>query len=235
MNHIPLVHEDVYLVGSPNLTSPDDCCVYLIDLGDLVMIDAGAGQSVSAILENIASLGFSPNSIAAAVVTHCHIDHIGGIPLLRKKTGCEVIAHELDARAIESGDPEKTAAALYGRDFPPTKVDYKLSEVREVLKFAKGEILCLHTPGHTPGSISIILDHSGKRVLFGQDIHGPFSASFGSNMAAWRKSMEVLLGLKADILCEGHFGVIQPEAEVEKYIRHHLEINAPQNKNKKTK
>ncbi len=115
MNHIPLVHEDVYLVGSPNLTSADDCCVYLIDLGDLVMIDAGAGQSVSAILENIASLGFSPNSIAAVVLTHCHIDHIGGIPLLREKTGCEVIAHELDAQAIESGDPEKTAAALYGK------------------------------------------------------------------------------------------------------------------------
>lgn len=235
MNHIPLVHEDVYLVGSSNLTSPDDCCVYLIDLGDLVMIDAGAGQSVPAILENIASLGFSPSSIAAVVVTHCHIDHIGGIPLLQEKTGCEVIAHELDAHAIESGDPEKTAAALYGRDFPPTKVDYRLSEVREVLKFAKGEILCLHTPGHTPGSISIILDHSGKRVLFGQDIHGPFLTSFGSNMSAWRKSMEVLLGLKADILCEGHFGIIQPEAEVEKYIRHYLDIYAAKDKNKKTK
>ncbi len=224
MNHVPLVHEDVYLVGSPNLTSPEDCCVYLIDLGDLVMIDAGAGKRVSAILENITSLGFSLRSIAAVVATHCHIDHIGGIPLLREKTGCEVIAHALDAQAIESGDPERTAAALYGLDLPPVSVDYKLSEVREVLKFAKGEILCLHTPGHTPGSISIILDHSGKRVLFGQDIHGPFSESFGSNMSAWRKSMEVLLGLKADILCEGHLGIIQPEPEVEKFIRHYLNM-----------
>ena len=235
MNHIPLVHEDVYLVGSPNLTSADDCCVYLIDLGDLILIDAGAGKSVPAILENVASLGFAPRSIAAVVVTHCHIDHIGGLPMLREKTGCEIIAHELDARAIESGDPEKTGAALYGTTFPPTPVDYKLSEVREVLKFAKGEILCLHTPGHTPGSISIILDHSGKRVLFGQDIHGPFSASFGSNMAAWRKSMEVLLGLKADILCEGHLGIIQPEAEVEKYIRQYLSLYAEKDKNKKPK
>ncbi len=117
----------------------------------------------------------------------------------------------------------------------PTSVDYKLSEVREVLKFAKGEILCLHTPGHTPGSISIILDHSGKRVLFGQDIHGPFAVSFGSNMDAWRKSMEVLLGLKADILCEGHFGIIQPEAEVEKYIRQYLNIYTAKDKNKKAK
>ncbi len=36
--------------------------------------------------------------------------------------------------------------------------------------------------------------------------------------------MGVLLGLKADILCEGHFGVIRPEAEVEKYIRKYLEM-----------
>lgn len=235
MNRVLVAHEDVYLVGSPNLTSPEDCCVYLLDLGDLVMIDAGAGKSVPTILENIASLGLAQKSIAAVVVTHGHIDHIGGIPLLREKTGCEVIAHELDAFAIESGDPEKTAAAWYGKDFPGIPVDYKLSEVREVLKFAKGEILCLHTPGHTPGSISVIFDHSGKRVLFGQDIHGPFSESFGSNMVSWRKSMEILLGLKADILCEGHFGIIQPEPEVEKYIRNYLNIYTDQNKSKKAK
>jgi glyoxylase-like metal-dependent hydrolase (beta-lactamase superfamily II) len=224
MNHLQEVHEGVYLVGSPNLTAPEDCCVYLLDLGDLVMIDAGAGKSVSALLENVASLGLGHRPIAAIVATHCHVDHVGGIPLLRDRTGCQVIAHERDAMAMEIGDPLKTAAAWYNVIYPPTPVDYKLSEVREVLKFEKGEILCLHTPGHTPGSISIILDHNGKRVLFGQDIHGPFSDAFGSDLAAWKKSMEVLLGLKADILCEGHFGVYRPEEEVERYIRNYLNM-----------
>jgi glyoxylase-like metal-dependent hydrolase (beta-lactamase superfamily II) len=135
-----------------------------------------------------------------------------------------VIAHALDAAVMEKGDSIRTAADWYRMQFPPTPVDYKLNEVREVLKFEKGEILCLHTPGHTPGSISIILDRDGKRVLFGQDIHGPFSASFGSDLAAWRKSMGILLGLKADILCEGHFGVIQPEAEVERFVKDYLEL-----------
>ncbi len=46
MNHLREVHDGVYLVGSPELTAPEDCCVYLLDLGDLVMIDAGAGRSV---------------------------------------------------------------------------------------------------------------------------------------------------------------------------------------------
>jgi len=224
MPRLQEVHVGVYLVGSPELTAPEDCCVYLLDLGDLVMIDAGAGRSVSALLENVASLGLSPRNISAIVATHCHIDHIGGIPQLREHTGCQVIAHELDAGAMESGDPVKTAADWYHCNYPPTPVDYKLSEAREVLKFEKGELLCLHTPGHTPGSISVILDRDGKRVLFGQDIHGPFSVSFGSDLAAWRKSMEVLLGLKADILCEGHFGIFQPETEVERYIRNYLKI-----------
>jgi glyoxylase-like metal-dependent hydrolase (beta-lactamase superfamily II) len=135
-----------------------------------------------------------------------------------------VIVHELDAAAMESGDPVKTAAEWYNLSFPPTPVDYQLSEVREVLKFSRGELLCLHTPGHTPGSISVILDYDGKRVLFGQDIHGPFSDSFGSDLAAWKKSMEVLLGLQADILCEGHFGIYRPEAEVKRYIQNYLEM-----------
>lgn len=223
MNHLQEVHGGVYLVGSPELTAPEDCCVYLLDLGDLVLVDAGAGRSIPAILENIESLEFGHRPISAVIATHCHIDHVGGIPQLRERTGCQVIAHEQDAAAMEEGDPVKTAAEWYNLQYPPTPVDYKLNEGREVVKFEKGEVLCLHTPGHTPGSISVILDRDGKRILFGQDIHGPFSDSFGSDLAAWKKSMEVLLGLKADILCEGHFGIFQPEAEVERYIRNYME------------
>jgi glyoxylase-like metal-dependent hydrolase (beta-lactamase superfamily II) len=220
------VHDGVYLVGSSELTAPEDCCVYLVDLGDLVFIDAGAGRSVPMLLENVATLGKDYRDITAVIATHCHLDHAGGIAELRRQTQCHVIAHEKDAGAIESGDPTMTGANLYNAVFPPTPVDYKLQEKREVLKFKKGELLCLHTPGHTPGSISVILDQAGQRVLFGQDIHGPFMESFGSDLKAWRKSMEVLLGLKADILCEGHFGIYRPEAEVERYIRNHLKIHA---------
>ena len=232
MMRLQEVHGGVYIVGSPDLTAPEDCCVYLIDLGDLVMIDAGAGKSILAILENVAALGLSHKNIAAVVATHCHIDHIGGIPKLRERTGCQVIAHELDAGAMEAGDPVRTAADWYNLRYPLTPVDYKLSEVREVLKFEKGELLCLHTPGHTPGSISIVLDRDGKRVLFGQDIHGPFADSFGSDLPAWRKSMEILLGLHADILCEGHFGVFRPETEVERYIQNYLQVYGEDKKEK---
>ncbi|RPJ41913.1 MAG: MBL fold metallo-hydrolase, partial [Deltaproteobacteria bacterium] len=95
MNRISEVHDGVYLVGSSSLTSSEDCCSYLVDLGNLVLIDAGAGKSAPAILENIESLGFRAENLSAVVATHCHFDHIGGIPKLKKETGCQIIAHEL--------------------------------------------------------------------------------------------------------------------------------------------
>ncbi len=214
----------VYLIGGPGVTHADDAAVYLIDFaGSLVMIDSGAGRSSSQLVRNIEMLGLNPGSVSHVVLTHCHIDHIGSAPYFRKQFGSKIIIHEKDARALETGDSIKTAANWYGTTFPPTKVDQKLTGAHEILKFGDEELHCLHTPGHTPGSISIYLDRAGKRVLFGQDIHGPFNQAFGSDIAAWRKSMLTLLALEADILCEGHFGIYQPKNKVRDYIERYLE------------
>jgi glyoxylase-like metal-dependent hydrolase (beta-lactamase superfamily II) len=74
------------------------------------------------------------------------------------------------------------------------------------------------TPGHTPGSISVLVESEGKKVLFGQDLHGPFNEGFLSDLQDYQVSMQKLLDLEADILCEGHFGIFQPGSQVKKYI-----------------
>ncbi|PKN20952.1 MAG: Zn-dependent hydrolase [Deltaproteobacteria bacterium HGW-Deltaproteobacteria-6] len=214
----------VYLIGGPDVTAAEDAAVYLIDFaGSLTMIDSGAGRSSSQIVRNIEMLGLSPVSVSHVILTHCHIDHIGSAPYFREKYGAKIVIHELDARALETGDSIRTAANWYGTTFPPTIVDQKLTGAREILKFGDEELHCLHTPGHTPGSISIYLDRAGKRILFGQDIHGPFNKAFGSDIEAWKKSMQMLLDLDADILCEGHFGIYQPKNKVLDYIERYLE------------
>lgn len=214
----------VYLVGGPNITQPDDAAIYLIDFaGDLVMIDAGAGRSFNQIVSNIELLGLNPSKISQLILTHCHIDHIGSAPLFRKQYGTKILIHELDASAIEKGDSIKTVANWYDTTFPPTQIDQKLKGAKEALKFGQEELNWIHTPGHTPGSISLYLDREGKRILFGQDIHGPFHKSFGSDIEAWKKSMKALLTLNADILCEGHFGIYQPKDRVREYIERYLE------------
>ncbi len=214
----------VYLIGGPNVTQSDDAAVYLIDFkGDLVLIDAGAGGSSSQLIRNIEMLGLNPALVSHVILTHCHIDHIGSAPFFRARYGAKILIHEQDARALETGDPVRTAANWYGTTFPPTKINQQLKGDHETLKFGHEELHCLHTPGHTPGSISLYLDREGKRVLFGQDIHGPFNKAFGSDISAWKKSMQKLLALNADILCEGHFGIYRSKDKVKDYIERYIE------------
>ena len=223
MGRAEMIAEGVYLIGGPNISRSDDAAVFMIDFnGELVMIDAGAGRSSRILQRNIEEEGLNPKAISTLILTHCHIDHIGSAPYFRDNFGCKIVIHDLDADAVEEGDSVRTAANWYETSFPPTKMDQRLKGDHEILRFAEQELHCLHTPGHTPGSISVYLDRGGKRILFGQDIHGPFMSSFGSNIEHWKQSMNKLLALQADILCEGHFGIFRPRKKVEQYIQGYL-------------
>jgi glyoxylase-like metal-dependent hydrolase (beta-lactamase superfamily II) len=215
--------KDIYLVGSSDITDPKDCSIYLLDLGELVLVDTGAGMSVDAITQNIRELGLDPGKLSTVLLTHCHIDHTGGAHEFKKRFGARIVIHRLDAGAVENGDKVLTGASWYGVNFAPLTVDVKLAKDEEFLYFGAQKLICLHTPGHTPGSISVYMDIGDTRVLFGQDIHGPFLAEFGANMLHWQKSMETLLTLNADILCEGHFGVYKPASTVRQYIERYLD------------
>ncbi|HEY3275634.1 MAG TPA: MBL fold metallo-hydrolase [Syntrophorhabdaceae bacterium] len=217
------VTEKVYIVGSSDLSDSRDCSVYLIDAGDLVLVDAGAGPGFDRIVSNIKNLGFDPGKISTLILTHCHIDHVGGAHFFKEKYGPQIVMHDLDARVVERGDQRMTAAFYYNINFKPLPVDIKFAKEEEHLSVCDHDIVCLHTPGHTPGSMSVYLDIGGKRVLFGQDIHGPFMKDFGSDLRQYRESMEKLLALKADVLCEGHFGVYQPAVRVADYIERYLD------------
>ena len=223
MNGTMRIAEGIYMIGGPEMSSPDDAASFIIECGkELIMIDSGAGRSKKKLVRNIESLYLDPARIKILILTHCHIDHIGAAPYFREHFGCALLCHELDAAPIETGDPVKTASTWYGVTFPATTVDRKISSEHEILRFGNDEIHCLHTPGHTPGSLSIYIDREGKRILFGQDIHGPFLASFGSDIATWKLSMKKLLDLKADILCEGHFGIFKSRERTESYIKGYL-------------
>ncbi len=213
----------VTLVGGPEISHAEDAASFLIDFGgEGVLIDCGAGRSLERILANIAAAGFDPQAVSTVILTHCHIDHGGGAADLKARTNCRVLIHELDAEPVERGDAFRTAADWYGIDFPAVPVDRRLAGEEELLDFGGETLHCLHTPGHTPGSIAVWLDRDGKRILFGQDIHGPFADQFGSDVGRWRQSMEKLLALKADILCEGHFGIFKTPQHIERYIQNYI-------------
>ncbi len=223
MSPVEEIVEGVYLVGGPGVSYGEDATAFVIRFPEtLVMIDAGAGRSARILEKNMAKAGLRPGDISLMVLTHCHIDHIGGAPYFREIHGIPTAMHDLDADAVEKGDPVRTAANWYETEFPPTPVDRRFTSDHEVLSFGDEELHVLHTPGHTPGSLSLYLDRGDRRILFGQDIHGPFLPSFDSVVEDWRASMEKLLELKADILCEGHFGIFHGREKVEAYIRKYL-------------
>jgi glyoxylase-like metal-dependent hydrolase (beta-lactamase superfamily II) len=181
------------------------------------------------LIRNISKLGLNPNNIKHCILTHFHIDHTAACSDLKElNKQVKFYAHELDANAIEEeGHDSKTAASWYGVDYKPVKLERRLKGDLENLRLGLYDFQCFHTPGHTPGSISILVDIEGTKILFGQDIHGPFYNSFGSNLEDYQSSMQKLLGLNPDILCEGHFGIIKPASEVARFIKQYMGINRP--------
>jgi len=217
------IFKNVYHVGDSG------CSVFMVHTNSddgLVLIDCGMSLPM---IKNIRNFNLNPMDIKHCILTHFHIDHIAACYELKEyNTKVKFYAHELDANAIEEkGHNQKTAASWYGVKYRPIKLEKHLQADTEILKFGNIEFHCIHTPGHTPGSISIFIEIEGTKILFGQDIHGPFMASFGSNLVDYQKSMQKLLELNADILCEGHFGIIKPASEVERYIRSYMAQNHP--------
>ncbi len=211
--------KDFYHIGDSG------CSIYLIQTHSedgLVLIDCGMSLNM---IKRINKVNLNPMDIKHCIITHFHIDHIAACYDLKhfnKKVN--FYAHELDATAIEEeGHDKETAAKWYGVRYRPVKLTKRLKGDLEILKFGNIEFQCIHTPGHTPGSISILIETEEKqKILFGQDLHGPIIPGV-SDYEDYQNSLHKLLDLEADILCEGHFGVFQPVDEVQRYIKQYIE------------
>lgn len=214
------IFEDVYQVGGSDLTDPDDCSVYLVNSDpELVLIDSGIGRSVKRIVKNIEKLDLLPEKLSTVIVTHGHVDHTGGLWELKEKFGVKIIAHGLESRMIEEGIG--TGAEWYGVSYRPCRIDDKLTKELESRRIGRYEFFFLHIPGHSPGSIVCYLDVKGKRILFGQDIHGPYFIP-GADPQLAKQSLKKIIELGADILCEGHFGVYMSKEQVRDYLEYYL-------------
>jgi len=214
-----MITEGIYHVGGSQNSHPYDANVFVIDCGkELVLIDSGSGLATARIIENIDECGLFSQRISTVILTHCHIDHSGGAAQLRERFGAKLVMHHLDAEVLECADSIRSAANWYDIPLEPLRIDEHLRNKETPLAIGNQKILCLHTPGHTPGSLSVLWEGNNKRVLFGQDIHGPFLPAFASDIALWRESMKELLALRPDILCEGHLGNFAPFSKVADFI-----------------
>jgi glyoxylase-like metal-dependent hydrolase (beta-lactamase superfamily II) len=211
--------ENLWQVGGAEFTTVEDAAVYLVRFGNkAVLVDAGCGSDYDMLVTNISEALPPDVEIEYLFLTHCHYDHTGGAAKVRDHYGCPIVTHELDAVYLENGDSKVTAAEWYGARMDPLKIDCKIKSREETFQVDKGLVTAYHCPGHSPGSVVYLVELNSLRVLFGQDVHGPLDAAFLSDRDDYRRSLEFMIGLEADILCEGHYGIYRGKNEVKKFI-----------------
>jgi glyoxylase-like metal-dependent hydrolase (beta-lactamase superfamily II) len=217
------ITSEIAQVGGGKLTAPEDAAIYLINFnGHAALVDAGCGRALPRLMDNIRAGGVDPEQIEYLLLTHCHFDHSGGAQALREQLRCRIVAHTLEAPFLEQGNNTVTAATWYGATLAPFPVDRHISGAREEIVLGGRVIEALHTPGHSPGSVVYATESDSLKILFAQDVHGPLHPDLKSDAALYRRSLKLLLALKADVLCEGHLGIYRGKAAVAAFIRQFL-------------
>lgn len=122
------------------------------DTKEAVVIDPG--DETDRILIMLAELKLKVKYI---INTHGHFDHVGGNKRLRDATGAEIIIHSLDAKMLGMTAEHASAWGLPGENsFPPDKT----VEDGDSIVFGNITLKVIHTPGHSPGGISLLVDDS---------------------------------------------------------------------------
>ena len=215
--------QNMWQVGGGDLTAPEDAAIYLVRSGEqAALIDAGCGNGHARLVENISSVLAVDITISYLFLTHCHYDHVGGAAALKDQYGCKIVAHQLDAAYLEAGDSQVTAASWYAAQMAPLTIDHKMEGQKEIFRVGNGEVLAHHCPGHSPGSLVYLVKLENQKILFGQDVHGPLDPSLLSDREDYIRSLKFMMGLKADILCEGHFGIYKGSHHINKFIQSFL-------------
>lgn len=116
------------------------------------------GDEVTRILDLI---GRHRLTVKAIVSTHAHIDHVGGLAKLHQYTGAPVLMHRDDLPLYQAMEMQ---AAFLGVQPPELiEIDQLLKE-GDSLRWGSFEAQVIHTPGHTPGSVSLYLPHDAGKI-----------------------------------------------------------------------
>jgi len=192
--------------------------VYLLSGRTLALVDTGMPGSAQTILSYVEGLDLAAGDLASIVITHHHLDHVGGAAAIVQRTSSRMSAHLGDAPFISGQQSPPPAQGVVMRVLfrlvaplmpraDPVPVDVTLQD-GDRLDLLGGATV-VHVPGHTPGSIALhlpserllicgdVIDHRGGRL-------GLPPKAFSADMDQAVASLRRLAELEFDVLCPGH-------------------------------
>jgi hydroxyacylglutathione hydrolase len=148
---------------------------FLVETGNgLILVDAGYRNKEPLLWKFLAEKGFDPSDIRLIIITHGHMDHVGSLKAIRERTGAKVMIHSSEGRLLQEGRSPGIKVNLKwignfigmenGIKVIPVESDIMITEDYSLEDFGvDGKVIL--TPGHTKGSISLILE--GKHAIIG--------------------------------------------------------------------
>jgi len=181
--------------------------VYLVIAdGKWMLVDVGAKKYLPIVYEAISSNGLELSNIKLIVLTHTHYDHVDGLKEISERTGARILVHKNEAESLSSGYtrfPSGTGLigkfiVLLGRKlypslaaYEPVEADIVIDDRYEIGEFGTG-VYIIPTPGHTSGSVSLIINNQFAFVgdsMFGimkESIFPPFANDTVELMKSWQ-------------------------------------------------
>jgi len=185
-----------------------------------ILIDAGMNKKGRKILAALEGMQLSPDDIKLIIPTHTHYDHCGGLKTLQEITGAKVLVHQAEAGCLKQGYCEFPQGTMWfpkitsaiGRsvgkklgEYPPVVPDILISERFDLLPYGIDGYI-LPTPGHTAGSICVIIEQ--RHAIVGDTIFNIFKHSvfppYANDQKALLKSWKELLDIGCDHFYPGH-------------------------------
>jgi len=191
-----------------------------------VLVDTLSPWNGRRLVRRLNRQGVNLRRISLILLTHGHVDHFGNALRLKAKTGAPIAIHELDAEGPRKGrniavSPRNAFQTLFAFFINRMKTTAFSPDI--ILKGEEGNLeqygvmaRWVRTPGHTPGSISIVLP--GEAALVGDLVVGRFSAPKRPAYPFWvkdeqqvRESIRKLLDYAPTTFLSGHGGPFKTE------------------------
>jgi glyoxylase-like metal-dependent hydrolase (beta-lactamase superfamily II) len=130
--------------------------------GSVTLVDAGPRSGARRLRAGLRAIGARPSDVRRIVITHAHRDHVGGLARLVAATGGGVAVHERDAPYLRDGRTPRSAR-FSGLRIPPVTVAEQFLD--GTLLPVAGGLRVVHTPGHTPGHVSLLHEPTGVLII----------------------------------------------------------------------